>query len=72
MENGIRSLLPEEVEIIAGPGCPVCVVPSREIFGVLVDEIKSEAVAVGIEVVLYVFVLASQTARIDRHGQRYA
>ena len=31
MENGIRSLLPDEVEIIAGPGCPVCVVPSREI-----------------------------------------
>ena len=31
MEHGIRSLLPEEVEIVAGPGCPVCVVPSREI-----------------------------------------
>lgn len=31
MEYGIRSLLPEEVEIVAGPGCPVCVVPSREI-----------------------------------------
>ena len=31
MENGIRSLLPKEVEIVAGPGCPVCVVPSREI-----------------------------------------
>ena len=31
IENGIRTLLPEEVEIIAGPGCPVCVVPSREI-----------------------------------------
>ena len=31
MENGIRTLLLEEVEIIAGPGCPVCVVPSREI-----------------------------------------
>ena len=31
MENGIRKLLPDEVEIIAGPGCPVCVVPSREI-----------------------------------------
>ena len=31
MENGIRTLLPPEVEIIAGPGCPVCVVPSREI-----------------------------------------
>lgn len=31
MENGIRTLLPDDVEIIAGPGCPVCVVPSREI-----------------------------------------
>ena len=31
MENGIRSLLPDDVEIVAGPGCPVCVVPSREI-----------------------------------------
>ena len=31
MENGIRSLLPEEVAIVAGPGCPVCVIPSREI-----------------------------------------
>lgn len=31
MENGIRTLLPKEVEIVAGPGCPVCCVPSREI-----------------------------------------
>nr|WP_067092385.1 hydrogenase formation protein HypD [Methanobrevibacter curvatus] len=31
MENGIRTLLPKEVEVIAGPGCPVCCVPSREI-----------------------------------------
>lgn len=28
---GIRSLLPETVEVIAGPGCPVCVVPAAEI-----------------------------------------
>jgi len=28
---GIRSLLPENVEIIPGPGCPVCVTQSREI-----------------------------------------
>jgi hydrogenase expression/formation protein HypD len=28
---GIRDLLPGEVEIIPGPGCPVCVTPSREI-----------------------------------------
>jgi hydrogenase expression/formation protein HypD len=28
---GIRSLLPENVEVIAGPGCPVCIVPAAEI-----------------------------------------
>ncbi|MEM3464496.1 MAG: hydrogenase formation protein HypD, partial [Candidatus Bathyarchaeia archaeon] len=28
---GIRSLLPETVEVIAGPGCPVCVTPASEI-----------------------------------------
>jgi len=31
MQHGIRSLLPPEVEIVAGPGCPVCCVPSREV-----------------------------------------
>lgn len=28
---GLRYLLPETVEVIAGPGCPVCVVPAAEI-----------------------------------------
>jgi hydrogenase expression/formation protein HypD len=28
---GLRSLLPPNVEIIAGPGCPVCIVPAAEI-----------------------------------------
>jgi len=28
---GLRSLLPPNVEIIAGPGCPVCIVPASEI-----------------------------------------
>ena len=28
---GLRTLLPDNIEIIAGPGCPVCVVPSKEI-----------------------------------------
>ncbi|MEM2971209.1 MAG: hydrogenase formation protein HypD [Candidatus Bathyarchaeia archaeon] len=28
---GIRTLLPETVEVIAGPGCPVCVTPAAEI-----------------------------------------
>jgi len=31
MQHGIRSLLPDEVEVVAGPGCPVCCVPAREI-----------------------------------------
>jgi hydrogenase expression/formation protein HypD len=29
--SGIRSLLPQEVELISGPGCPVCVTPAGEI-----------------------------------------
>jgi len=28
---GLRSLLPTNVEVIAGPGCPVCTVPASEI-----------------------------------------
>jgi hydrogenase expression/formation protein HypD len=28
---GLRSLLPQNVEVIAGPGCPVCIVPAAEI-----------------------------------------
>jgi hydrogenase expression/formation protein HypD len=29
--SGLRALLPESVSLIAGPGCPVCIVPAREI-----------------------------------------
>jgi len=28
---GIRSLLPSNIEVIAGPGCPVCIVPASEV-----------------------------------------
>ena len=28
--SGLRSLLPANVEVIAGPGCPVCIVPASE------------------------------------------
>ncbi|MBM4241925.1 MAG: hydrogenase formation protein HypD [Euryarchaeota archaeon] len=31
MQHGIRSLITKEVEVVAGPGCPVCCVPSVEI-----------------------------------------
>lgn len=32
---GIRSLLPESVKIVAGPGCPVCVTPARDVDGAI-------------------------------------
>ena len=28
---GIRTLLPENVEVRAGPGCPVCITPASDI-----------------------------------------
>jgi len=34
-EAGIRSLLPERVELLSGPGCPVCVTPAEVIDAVL-------------------------------------
>ncbi len=28
---GLRSVLPQYIEVISGPGCPVCVTPERDI-----------------------------------------
>ena len=28
---GIRSLIPKNIEVIAGPGCPVCILPASEV-----------------------------------------
>ncbi len=28
---GLRSMLPQDIELVAGPGCPVCITPSRYI-----------------------------------------
>ncbi len=30
--HGIRSLIPENIELIPGPGCPVCVCPEQDIY----------------------------------------
>lgn len=30
-KNGIRSVLPENITLVSGPGCPVCVIPQNEI-----------------------------------------
>lgn len=32
--SGIKSLLPKNVELVSGPGCPVCVTPQCEIDGI--------------------------------------
>ena len=31
MKNGIDQLLPDEIELVHGPGCPVCVTPLEQI-----------------------------------------
>ena len=30
-KHGIRAMLPENVEVVAGPGCPVCITPAGEV-----------------------------------------
>ncbi len=41
---GIRSLLPEQVELISGPGCPVCVTPVGYIDEAVMLALQHEAV----------------------------
>jgi len=31
VESGLRSLLPENVKLVSGPGCPVCITPKEDI-----------------------------------------
>ena len=33
--SGIRSILPENIQLLSGPGCPVCVTPANTIDMVL-------------------------------------
>jgi len=42
---GLRSLLPKNVEVIAGPGCPVCVLPAAEIDEAIELALKGVTVA---------------------------
>jgi hydrogenase expression/formation protein HypD len=42
---GIRTLLPKNVEVIAGPGCPVCVTPASEVDEAIQLALKGVAVA---------------------------
>jgi len=41
---GIKSMLPENVKLLSGPGCPVCVTPAREIDAVLELAMRPEVI----------------------------
>ena len=45
---GLRSLLPEQVQMISGPGCPVCVTPVS-----FIDEARSLALEKGVTVATF-------------------
>ncbi len=42
--SGIRSMLPEGVELVSGPGCPVCVTPSNYIDQILKLSMRSDVI----------------------------
>ena len=46
-EAGIRSLLPEHIRLISGPGCPVCVTPPEDIDRVLELSEEKDVVLTG-------------------------
>ena len=43
-KSGIRSLLPENVKLLSGPGCPVCVTPPEVIDAVLELAMRPEVI----------------------------
>ena len=46
------------------------VVPPREVVGVMVDDVPTEALAVGVDVQLIVFVFSHQFGGIECHAER--
>ncbi|AJC71367.1 MAG: hydrogenase formation protein HypD [Thermococcus sp.] len=51
--SGIRSLLPENVKVVSGPGCPVCITPVEDI--VAMQLIMKKAREEGDEIILTTF-----------------
>jgi len=43
---GIRSALPQTVELIAGPGCPVCVCPEEDVYQAIQLALQAEVILV--------------------------
>jgi hydrogenase expression/formation protein HypD len=44
--SGMRSALPEKIEIIPGPGCPVCVCPEEDIYQAMQLALRDEVILV--------------------------
>lgn len=45
-QAGIRSLLPEQMELIPGPGCPVCICPEEDIYAAIQYALNDEVILV--------------------------
>jgi hydrogenase expression/formation protein HypD len=43
---GLRSVLPRQVELIPGPGCPVCICPEEAIYAAIQYGLRDEAIVV--------------------------
>lgn len=43
---GIRSALPKYVELIAGPGCPVCVCPEEDVYQAIQLALRADVILV--------------------------
>ena len=45
-KSGIRSMLPENICLLSGPGCPVCVTPAA-----VIDALKKSAAVIRVRVI---------------------
>ena len=43
-KNGIRSMLPKGVNLLSGPGCPVCVTPPADLDAILALSMRSDVI----------------------------
>jgi hydrogenase expression/formation protein HypD len=66
--SGIRSLIPENLELIPGPGCPVCVCPESDIINAIELSKRDDVILVTYDDMLRV---PSKNGSIRTHGKNY-
>jgi hydrogenase expression/formation protein HypD len=59
---GLRSLLPSQIEIIPGPGCPVCVCPEEDIYAVIEQAMSGRVIVASFGDMLRVPVNAAKSS----------